>query len=68
MTTEQDRQSDCLERMLSAAKHPTIPWSQMNGMRNRMAHGYFELDLDIVWDTVRTAIPDLETNLRSISL
>lgn len=29
---------------------------------------YVELDLDIVWDTVQTAIPDLETNLRSISL
>jgi uncharacterized protein with HEPN domain len=49
-----------------AANHPEIPWSQMKGMRNRMAHGYFELDLEIVWDTVQAAIPDLETNLRSI--
>lgn len=51
-----------------AASWPTIPWFQMKGMRNRMAHGYFELDMDIVWDTVQKAIPDLETNLRSISL
>lgn len=51
-----------------AANCPTIPWSQMKGMRNRMAHGYFELDMDIVWDTVQEAIPDLEANLRSISL
>jgi uncharacterized protein with HEPN domain len=31
----------------------------MRGMRNRIAHGYFELDLDIVWDTVESALPDL---------
>ena len=49
------------------ASHPEIPWHQMKGMRNRMAHGYFELDLDVVWDTVQTAIPDLKARLRSIS-
>lgn len=45
---------------------PEIPWHQMKGMRNRMAHGYFELDLDVVWETVQTAIPELEANLRQI--
>ena len=49
------------------ADYPTIPWHQMKGMRNRMAHGYFELDLDVVWDTVQTAISELEANLKSIS-
>lgn len=49
------------------ANYPKIPWQQMRGMRNRMAHGYFELDLEIVWDTVQAAIPDLETKLRSIA-
>jgi uncharacterized protein with HEPN domain len=38
----------------------------MKGMRNRMAHGYFELDLDVVWETVQTAILELEANLRQI--
>ncbi len=38
----------------------------MKGMRNRMAHGYFELDLDVVWETVQTAIPELEAKLRQI--
>lgn len=47
--------------------HPSVPWHQMKGMRNRMAHGYFELDLDVVWDTIETAIPDLETKLRAIA-
>jgi len=31
----------------------------MRGMRNRIAHGYFDIDLDIVWQTVVKAIPDL---------
>jgi len=29
-----------------------VPWRSMRNMRNRMAHGYFEIDLDIVWETV----------------
>jgi uncharacterized protein with HEPN domain len=49
------------------AHYPDIPWFQMKGMRNRMAHGYFERDLDVIWNTVQSAIPDLETKLRSIA-
>jgi len=49
------------------ANYPEIPWQKMKGMRNRMAHGYFELDLEIVWETVQSAIPDLQTRLRSLS-
>jgi uncharacterized protein with HEPN domain len=46
-----------------AALHPEIPWAQMRGMRNRMAHGYFDIDLNIVWDTVRSSLPDLEARI-----
>ena len=35
-------------------------------MRNRIAHGYFELNLDIVWDTVLTALPELVYRLQPI--
>ena len=31
----------------------------MRGMRNRITHGYFDIDLDVVWDTVQTALPAL---------
>lgn len=48
------------------ANQPFVPWHQMKGMRNRMAHGYFELDLDVVWDTIKIAIPTLEAQLSSI--
>lgn len=43
-----------------AAAHPEIPWAQMRGMRNRMAHGYFDIDLNIVWETVQSSLLALE--------
>ena len=46
-----------------AASHPELPWPQMRGMRNRMAHGYFDVDLDIVWQTVNESLPALERQL-----
>ena len=46
-----------------ATAHPEIPWAQMRGMRNRMAHGYFDIDLSIVWDTVQYSLPELERQL-----
>ncbi len=42
-----------------AQANPNVPWLKMKGMRNRMAHGYFELDHEVVWDTVRNAVPEL---------
>lgn len=46
-----------------AEQHPEIPWQKMRGMRNRMAHGYFDTNLDIVWDTVQQAFPELEQQI-----
>lgn len=46
-----------------AAAHPEIPWAQMRGMRNRMAHGYFDIDLNIVWQTVQSSLPILEGHI-----
>ena len=54
---------DCPE---FAARHPEIPWRNMRGMRNRIAHGYFEINLDVVWDTVQTALPELLDQLSSM--
>ena len=38
----------------------------MKGMRNRLAHGYFDIAVDVVWETVMTALPDLLTKLPSV--
>ena len=48
---------------MNAIQHPEIPWAKMRGMRNRMAHGYFDTNLEIVWDTVRLSLPELERQL-----
>lgn len=42
-----------------ADQHRQVPWRSMRGMRNRIAHGYFDINLDVVWDTVQIALPDL---------
>lgn len=49
-----------------AAQYPQVPWRSMKGMRNRLAHGYFDINLDVVWDTVQTALPSLLTQLPAI--
>jgi uncharacterized protein with HEPN domain len=40
-------------------KAPDMPWAEMRGMRNRMAHEYFGVDNKIVWDTVMHDLPKL---------
>jgi len=47
-----------------AAQYPQIPWQKMRGMRNRLAHGYFDINLDIIWNTVEEAFPELEEQIR----
>jgi uncharacterized protein with HEPN domain len=47
-----------------ARQRPDIPWNQMKGMRNRMVHGYFETNLDLVWETVQVFLPELERKLQ----
>lgn len=42
-----------------ADSHPEVPWCSMRGMRNRIAHGYFDINLDLVWETVQVALADL---------
>lgn len=49
-----------------AAAHPDVPWRNMRAMRNRMAHGYFDIDLAIVWDTVKLALPTLRQQLENL--
>ncbi len=50
-----------------AAQHAEIPWHNMRGMRNRIAHGYFDIDL-VVWDTLQTALPTLKVQLCALVL
>ena len=50
-----------------ANQHAQVPWRNMRGMRNRIAHGYFDINLGLVWDTVQTALPPLVIALREMA-
>ena len=49
-----------------AAQHPEVPWQKMRGMRNRMAHGYFDINLEVAWETVQHALPELECKILNV--
>jgi uncharacterized protein with HEPN domain len=46
--------------------YPSIPWNNIKGMRNRIAHGYFEIDTDVIFDTLKNDIPPLLVVIRQI--
>ena len=48
------------------AKYPEAPWRNMKGMRNRIAHGYLDIDLEVVWETTNTALPGLLARITEI--
>jgi len=43
----------------TAAAAPRIPWQDIVGMRHRLILGYFDIDVEIVWNTVRLDLPPL---------
>ena len=44
---------------------PSIPWAQIIAMRNRLVHAYFDIDLDVLWQTVQGDMPELIAQLES---
>lgn len=55
-------------RVTSATQdaHPSIPWRQISGARNRLIHGYDDVDFDILWDTIQLDLPPLIEQLKKI--
>jgi uncharacterized protein with HEPN domain len=48
------------------AETPEIPWRDMTDMRHRLVHGYYDINLDIVWSTLQEDLPPLAETLRGI--
>lgn len=48
------------------SKYPSIPWKEMSGMRDKIIHEYFGVDLEIVWETVRNSLDPLKKSLKKI--
>ncbi|MBA3650418.1 MAG: DUF86 domain-containing protein [Chthoniobacterales bacterium] len=44
-------------------QHAAIPWTQIAGLRNRIVHDYFGLDLEIIWQVLRTSLRDFKKQL-----
>lgn len=48
------------------AAAPEIPWHQLRGMRNAVIHEYFRVDVELIWETVRSDLPKLKEALQHI--
>ena len=49
-----------------AAAHPEVPWAIMYTMRNRVVHGYFKVDFELVWKTIHEDFPELHRLVRKL--
>lgn len=47
-------------------EYPEVPWKFMAGIRDKVVHGYFSVDLPIVWSTVKTDVPSLKPLIEEI--
>ena len=47
-----------------AKRYPTVPWANIRAMRHILVHGYFTVDVEIVWLTAKHRVPELERALR----
>jgi len=47
-------------------RNPQVPWKDMAGMRDRLVHGYFGVDNEIVWKTVREFAPEIRLKMKYI--
>lgn len=47
-------------------EYPDIPWRNIIGLRNIVAHGYFVVDLEIIWRVIRYQLPELEGKIERI--
>lgn len=47
-------------------RYSDLPWRDAVRMRNRLIHGYFDVDLDLLWDTIEQDFPPLRDQIESI--
>ncbi|HYN17137.1 MAG TPA: DUF86 domain-containing protein, partial [Actinomycetes bacterium] len=46
--------------------YPEVPWRRMVAMRNVLIHGYFDIDVDLVWSVAKNDLPKLEAQIQAI--
>jgi len=48
------------------AEHPGIPWKRMAGMRDKLIHEYFGIDLEIVWEVINNELPPVRPLIQTV--
>ena len=47
-------------------KYPDVPWKSVTGLRDKIAHGYFGIDYEIIWEVIKSQLPKLEPRIAEI--
>lgn len=47
-------------------ENPDIPWREMASLRNKIIHGYFQIDYTIVWNVIEKDLPDVEPKITAL--
>lgn len=47
-------------------KYSFVEWRKISDFRNVLAHGYFGIDYEIMWEIIKNKLPDLQRNLKTI--
>jgi uncharacterized protein with HEPN domain len=65
---EEVKRIDRLTEKHFLPNYPSISWANIMGMRDRIVHGYFEVDIDVVFDTLKNDIPPLLTIIKQMKI
>ena len=63
---EEIKRIDKYSKQQLLPKYPSISWKNVMGMRDRIAHGYFEIDIDVIFDALKNDIPPLLDVIKQI--
>ncbi len=48
------------------SKYPDVPWKKIAGLRDKLIHGYFGIDLELIWEIVKKDLPPFKKHIKEI--